>query len=64
MELTKEKDVSVILKIKQETKKEISKILEKMKRHKLFSLALLSFLIFSTINFMMIYQFMKIMQKH
>ena len=27
MELTKEKDVSVILKIKQETKKEISKIL-------------------------------------
>ncbi len=62
MELTKEKDVSVILKIKQETKKEISKILEKMKRHKLFSLALLSFLIFSTINFMMIYQFMKILQ--
>ena len=62
MELTKEKDVSVILKIKQETKTEISKILEKMKRHKLFSLALLSFLIFSTINFMMIYQFMKILQ--
>ena len=62
MELTKEKDVSVILKIKQETKKEISKILEKMKRHKLFSLALLSFFIFSKINFMMIYQFMKILQ--
>lgn len=62
MELTKEKDISIILKIKQETKKEIIKILEKMKRHKLFSLALLSFLIFSTINFMMIYQFMKILQ--
>lgn len=62
MELTKEKDISIILKIKQETKKEIIKILEKMKRHKLFSLALLSFLIFSTINFIMIYQFMKILQ--
>lgn len=62
MELTKEKDMSIILKIKQETKRELKKLLEKMKRHRVLSLALITFGIFSTINFMMIYQFMKILQ--
>lgn len=62
MELTKEKEISIILKIKQDTKKELNKILNVMRKHRFLSLAILSFLIFSTINFIMIYQFMKILQ--
>ena len=62
MELTKEKEVSIMLKIKQDTKKELNKILNVMRKYRFLSLAILSFLIFSTINFIMIYQFMKILQ--
>ena len=59
MELTKE---NIIEKIKSERKKFIVRITELLKRNRVLTMAILTFLIFSTINFMMIYYFMKVLQ--
>lgn len=59
MELTKE---NVVEKIKSERKKAVIKIVKILKRNRALTMAILTFLIFSTINFMMIYYFMKVLQ--
>lgn len=59
MELTKE---NIIEKIKSERKKFTVRITELLKRNRVLTMAILTFLIFSTINFMMIYYFMKVLQ--
>lgn len=59
MELTKE---NVVEKIKSERKKAVIKIVKLLKRNRALTMAILTFLIFSTINFMMIYYFMKVLQ--
>ena len=59
MELTKE---NIVEKIKSERKKLVMRITELLKRNRALTIAVLTFLIFSTINFMMIYYFMKVLQ--
>ena len=59
MELTKE---NIVEKIKSERKKVVMRITELLKRNRSLTIAILTFLIFSTINFMMIYYFMKVLQ--
>lgn len=59
MELTKE---NIVEKIKSERKKVVMRITELLKRNRGLTIAILTFLIFSTINFMMIYYFMKVLQ--
>ncbi len=59
MELTKE---NIVEKIKSERKKVVMRITELLKRNRALTIAILTFLIFSTINFMMIYYFMKVLQ--
>lgn len=59
MELTKE---NIMEKIKSERKKFTVRITELLKRNRVLTMAILTFLIFSTINFMMIYYFMKVLQ--
>lgn len=39
-----------------------SKILKKIRKHKLLSVIISSFILFSIVNFIMIYNFMKILQ--
>lgn len=59
MELTKE---NIVEKIKSERKKVVMRITELLKRNRALTIAILTFLIFLTINFMMIYYFMKVLQ--
>ena len=59
MDLTKE---NIVEKIKSERKKVVMRITELLKRNRALTIAILTFLIFSTINFMMIYYFMKVLQ--
>ena len=59
MELTKE---NIVEKIKSERKKVVMRITDLLKRNRALTIAILTFLIFSTINFMMIYYFMKVLQ--
>lgn len=40
-----------------------SKTIKKMKRHKLISISIVMFVIFSVLNFCLIYSFMNILQK-
>ena len=49
-------------KLRFERKKWTSKILRQIKKHKLITMAIIALFIFSTINILMIYNFMKILQ--
>ena len=51
MELTKE---NIVEKIKSERKKVVMRITELLKRNRALTIAILTFLIFSTINFMIV----------